>query len=70
MTCWKFTAHGAQAVDDMDELMADCRRAFLEAKADLARLMTPAQVNRLVAEAVGALERLPDASVRQQRRDR
>lgn len=54
-----------QAVDDMDELMADCRRAFLEAKADFAGLMTPAQVNRFVAEVVGPLEVLPDGSVRQ-----
>ncbi len=45
--------------------MADCRRAFLEAKTDFAGLMTPAQVNRFVAEVVGPLEVLPDGSVRQ-----
>ncbi len=54
-----------QAVDDIDKLMADCRRAFLEAKADFAGLMTPAQVNRFVAEIVGPMEVLPDGSVRQ-----
>lgn len=54
-----------QAADDMDGLMADCRRAFLEAKTDFACLMTPAQVNRFVAEMVGPMEVLPDGGVRQ-----
>src|SRR5688572_26094443 len=54
-----------QAVDDLDELMAACRQAFLEAKANFAGLMTPAQVNRFVAEVVGPMVVSPDGSVRQ-----
>lgn len=54
-----------QAVDDMDDLMADCRQAFLEAKANFAGLMTPAQVNRFMAEVVGPMVVSPDGSIRQ-----
>lgn len=52
-----------QAVEDMDELMASSRQAFMEAKANFAGLMSPAQVNRFVAEVVGPMLVLPDGSV-------
>ncbi|HMQ14503.1 MAG TPA: zinc ribbon domain-containing protein [Phycisphaerae bacterium] len=55
-----------QAALDMDDLMADCRQAFLEAKANFAGLMTPAQVNRFVAEVVGPMTVLPDGRVVQE----
>ncbi len=54
-----------QVVDDMDELMADCRRAFLEAKENFAGLMMPAQVNRFVADVVGPMVVSPDGNIRQ-----
>ncbi len=34
-----------RAVADADGLMAECRRAFLEAKANFAGLMTNAEIN-------------------------
>lgn len=43
--------------------MADCRQAFLEAKENFAGLMTPAQVNRFVAEVVGPMTVLQDGRV-------
>lgn len=52
-----------QAVADMDDLMADCRQAFLEAKANFAGLMSPAQVNRFIAEVIGPMVVLPDGRV-------
>ncbi len=52
-----------QAVDDMDDLMAACREAFLEAKANFAGLMNPAQVNRFIAEVVGPMLVLPDGNI-------
>ncbi len=56
-------AVAVQAALDMDDLMADCRQAFLEAKANFAGLMTPAQVNRFIAEVVGPMTVLPDGRV-------
>lgn len=52
-----------QAVADMDELMTDCRQAFLEAKANFAGLMAPAQINRFIAEVVGPMVVFPDGRV-------
>lgn len=52
-----------QAVADMDELMADCRQAFLEAKANFAGLMSPSQFNRFVADVIGPMAVLPDGRV-------
>lgn len=52
-----------QAVSDMDDLMTDCRQAFLEAKANFAGLMSPAQMNRFVAEVVGPMVVHPDGQV-------
>ncbi|GMU39069.1 MAG: hypothetical protein AMXMBFR22_32600 [Phycisphaerae bacterium] len=52
-----------QAALDMDHLMADCRQAFLEAKENFAGMMSPAQVNRFVAEVVGSMTVLPDGRV-------
>ncbi len=54
-----------QAATDMDDLMTDCRRAFLEAKANFAGLMSPAQMNRFVAEVVGPMIVYPDGRVAQ-----
>lgn len=54
-----------QAVDDMDALMAASRQAFAEAKANFAGLMTPAQVNRFVAEVVGPMRVMRDGTVGQ-----
>ncbi|MBW7904810.1 MAG: recombinase zinc beta ribbon domain-containing protein [Phycisphaerae bacterium] len=56
-------AVAVQAALDMDDLMHDCRQAFLEAKANFAGLMTPAQVNRFVAEVVGPMTVLPDGRI-------
>lgn len=56
-------AVAVQAALDMDDLMADCRQAFVEAKENFAGLMTPAQVNRFVAEVVGPMTVLPDGRV-------
>lgn len=56
-------AVAVQSVADMDDLMADCRQAFLEAKTNFAGLMTPAQINRFIAEVVGPMTVLPDGRV-------
>ena len=56
-------AVAVQAALDKDDLMADCRQAFLEAKANFSGLMTPAQVNRFIAEVVGPMTVLPDGRV-------
>lgn len=54
-----------QAVADMDDLMADCRQAFLEAKSNFAGLMSPSQINRFVADVIGPMAVLPDGRVAQ-----
>lgn len=56
-------ALAVQAVADMDELMADCRQAFLEAKANFTSLMTPSQMNRFVADVIGPMAVLPDGRI-------
>ena len=56
-------AVAVQAVADMDDLMADCRQAFLEAKANFASLMTPSQFNRFVGDVIGPMAVLPDGRV-------
>ena len=53
----------AQAVADMDDLMADCRQAFLEAKSNFAGLMSPVQLNRFIADVVGPMVVFPDGRV-------
>ena len=58
-------ALAVQAVSDMDDLMADCRQAFLEAKANFASLMTPSQINRFVADVIGPMAVLPDGRIAQ-----
>jgi DNA invertase Pin-like site-specific DNA recombinase len=55
----------AAVFDDMDDLMADCRQAFLEAKANFASLMTPSQMNRFVADVIGPMAVLPDGRIAQ-----
>lgn len=52
-----------RALGDLDDLMAACRQAFLEAKAGFAGLMTPAQVNRFMADVVGPMTLMHDGSV-------
>jgi uncharacterized protein (DUF885 family) len=52
-----------QSVTDMDALMADCRRAFLEAKENFAGLMNPTEINRFIADVVGPMVVLPDGRV-------
>lgn len=54
-----------QAVADMDDLMADCRQAFLEAKANFVGLMSPSQINRFVADVIGPMAVLPDGRIAQ-----
>ena len=54
-----------QSVSDMDDLMADCRQAFLEAKAKFASLMSPSQFNRFVADVIGPMAVLPDGHIAQ-----
>jgi site-specific DNA recombinase len=56
-------AVAVQAVADMDDLMADCRQAFMEAKANFASLMSPSQFNRFVADVIGPMAVLPDGRV-------
>lgn len=58
-------ALAVQSVADMDDLMADCRQAFLEAKANFASLMTPTQMNRFVADVIGPMAVLPDGRIAQ-----
>lgn len=58
-------ALAVQAVADMDELMADCRQAFLEAKANFASLMTASQMNRFIADVIGPMAVLPDGRIAQ-----
>lgn len=58
-----------QAADDMDSLMSACHQAFLEARADFASLMNPAQTNRFIAEVVGPMLVLPDGSVVQKQQN-
>lgn len=58
-------ALAVQAVSDMDDLMADCRQAFLEAKANFTGLMSPTQINRFVADVIGPLAVLPDGRIAQ-----
>ena len=52
-----------KAVENMDDLMADCRQAFLEAKDNFAGLMSPAQINRFIAEVVGPMVVMPDGRI-------
>lgn len=56
-------AVAVQAVDDMDDLMADCRQALLEAKANFAGLVSSAQFNRFVGDVIGPIAVLPDGRI-------
>lgn len=56
-------AVAVQTVADMDDLMADCRQAFREAKANFASLTTHSQFNRFVADVIGPMAVLPDGRV-------
>lgn len=58
-------AVAVQSVSDMDELMTDCRQAFLEAKTNFASLMTQTQINRFVADVIGPMAVLPDGRIAQ-----
>ncbi len=53
----------ADAVTDMDDLLADCRQAFLEAKANFAQVMTATELNRFIGEVVGPMAVLPNRQV-------
>lgn len=56
-------AVAVRALANADGLMADCRRAFLEAKANFAWLMINAEINRFIAEVVGPMTVLPDGRI-------
>lgn len=62
-------AVAVRAVADADDLLGDCRQAFLEAKANFAGLLTPPQLNRFIEEVVGPMLVLPDGSVVQKDQD-
>jgi site-specific DNA recombinase len=58
-----------QAVVNSDNLLADVRRAFLEAKQNFAGLLTPPQLNRFIEEVAGPMLILSDGSVVQKNDD-
>ena len=56
-------AVAVRGIANSDDLLADVRSAFLEARQNFAGLLTPPQLNRFIEEVAGPMLVLPDGRV-------